>query len=204
MAILTHNDLSFEFCFKELDDCLWIQYEIYFKWKGEPVFRDELLKTRKGSWEKRSHGALKANDCEEDYFLAVLNKVLEDNVRAHWVPTDPAVVVGFYPDEPYPFYPSPPKLLYAADHVIEEALERDELKAESGGKLPDDIISMVVFIDVHNWNGAIGYHDQGFCLCMLPHRWELEKFYTDLCEEWEQFKIRERYDERIEEDRNSD
>lgn len=42
MAILHDNNLSFEFIFKEFDECLWLKYEIYFRWNDQYVFRDDV------------------------------------------------------------------------------------------------------------------------------------------------------------------
>ena len=200
MAVLEQWDLSLEFRFKELDECLWVQYEVYFKWRGQSVFRNDLLKRSPIGWANRSEGALKANDYHEDYFLVVLKKVLEENVRAYWQPTEPDIMVGFFPDEDYPFFPPPPKAIYTADHVIEARSRRKEEKERSGGKLPDDTISMVVYVDAYNWGGCGAYQDQGFCLCMRPQRSALEKFYRTLSREWEAFKVRERLVERVAED----
>jgi len=44
MAILEQWNLSFEFVFRELDDALWVQYEFYFRWKGDSIIRDDILK----------------------------------------------------------------------------------------------------------------------------------------------------------------
>lgn len=196
MAILEQWNLSFEFRFKELDDELWVQYEIFFKWRGESVFRDELLKRNPPGWAKRSQGALRANEHHEDTFLPVLKTVLDKNERGYWQPTDPDFTIGFFPDEEYPFFP-PPRPSASADHVIEARLQRAEAKKKAGGKLPDDTITMVAFVDAYNWADCAPYQDQGFCLCMRPQRAHLQRFYNNLNYEWKSFKTRERLDERI-------
>lgn len=76
MAILRDKGLSLEIIFKELDDCLWLKYEIYFRWDDKHIFRDELLKRSPAGWAGRSKGALCANEYDGDSFLPILEEAI--------------------------------------------------------------------------------------------------------------------------------
>lgn len=199
MAVLKKWDLSFEVVFRELDECLWVQYEIYFRWQGEPIFRDELLKRSPSGWVDRPKGALKANEHHGDSLIAVLEKVLDCNEFDYWQPIEPDIVVGFYPDAYFPFMPSHSKIIYEAEHVKTEALAREKQKRENGGKLPDDTITMVAMVDSYNFKDCVAYEGQGPAFIMTPSRENLEQFLSDLKAEWKLFEVEQRLEERIKE-----
>jgi len=92
MAVLSESGLSFGFTFKELDDCLWVRYEFFFRWKDEYVFRDELLKRSPAGWSGRSEGALLANESDEDSFLPVLKQAVDATEPVCWEPIEPDVM----------------------------------------------------------------------------------------------------------------
>ncbi|MDO5646599.1 hypothetical protein [Paracoccus sp. (in: a-proteobacteria)] len=43
MAILIDDDLSLEIKYRELEDD-WVYYDIWLRWRGEPVINDAILK----------------------------------------------------------------------------------------------------------------------------------------------------------------
>ena len=58
MAILQSGNLGLEIRFIEYDSNDWVQYEILFLYKGEPMVQDHQLKRVNEHWQKRSPGAL--------------------------------------------------------------------------------------------------------------------------------------------------
>jgi hypothetical protein len=199
MAVLTDSLLSFEFTFKEVDDVLWVKYEFFFRWDGESVFRDELLKRSPCGWAGRSPGALCANEFDEDSFLPVLREVLTSREPIYWQPTEPDVVIAFYPDRIFPLMPSRSQEIYVADHIVQEREDRRRRKEAHGGILPDDPITMIVFVDAYNWRDGAPYYGSGLGLIMRPQRKDLAVFYKELRREYRAFVTRERLEERIKE-----
>lgn len=198
MATLTDSLLSFEFVFKNVDDCLWIKYEFYFRWNGESVFRDELLKRNPSGWSGRSPGALCANEYDRDTLLPVLQKVLTSTSPTYWQPTEPDVIIGFYPDQEFPFIPRTSAIWYT-DRIKQQMEARRIQKAAHNGVLPDDTITMIVFVDAYNWKNCAPYRGSGLGMIMRPKRSELAKFHRELQSEYRAFVVKERLAERLEE-----
>lgn len=196
MAILHDNGLSLEFVFKEVDGCLWLRYEIYFKWDEEYVFRDELLKRSPAGWADRSEGALCANEYDGDSFLPVLKMAIDAVEPVCWEPTEPDILIAFYPDQTFPMIPDRKKVAYA-DHILKQREERRRRKIANNGRLPDDVITMIVYVDAYNFRGCSPYYGTGFAMMLAPTREQLAGFHRQLKREYEEFVVRERLAERI-------
>lgn len=197
MAIIKESDLSFEFNFCTLDDALWVQYELFFRWKNENLIRDDILKRSPSAWSGRSNGAFLANEFDRDSFLPVLNEVLASNESNYWVPTEPDVVIAFFPDFAIPFLPSTAKMIYEADSAKASRERQERRKKQNEGKLPDDNITMVAMVDCYNFKGCKAYEGQGPALVLTTTRRKWEKFRDELESEWQRFKIEQRLEERL-------
>jgi hypothetical protein len=75
--------------------------------------------------------------------------------------------------------------------------QREQRKEQNGGKLPDDIITMMAMVDCYNFKGCKAYEGQGPALVLTTTRRKWEKFRKELESEWERFKIEQRLDERL-------
>lgn len=95
--------------------------------------------------------------------------------------------------------PSRSQEIYVAEHILKQREERRRRKDANGGILPDDRITMIVFVDAYNWRGCAPYFGVGMGLIMRPQRRELGAFYSELRREYRAFAIRERLEERIKE-----
>lgn len=188
MATLQSRDLSFEFCFSGFEDG-WVQYQFYFKWQGEPLVRDDLLKKWGEYWGSRPSGALLANEDAGDGFAPFLRKVLSQDKADYWEPTEPDIMVAIYPDDFFPFLPSHHKLIYESPELQAERKARAALKKEKG-QLSDDRYTFMVFVDAYNLKRAGFYYGQGLTLQMVVNREELETFATCLEREYLEFKER--------------
>ena len=111
MAILTSEELSLEiiYCGFEYD---WIQYEIYFRWQGEHVINDAILKRRGEYWGARPVGSLLANEHRECCILPVIKRVIETNEPDYCEPVEPDIILAIYPEQYFPFLPSHMQLVY--------------------------------------------------------------------------------------------
>ena len=58
------------------------------------------------------------------------------------------------------------------------------------GKLPDDVICMVVFIDQYNFARWDAYRGEGPALVLQPQRQQLEQFLADLKQQYMEFKLK--------------
>lgn len=195
MAILKSGNLIFEFRFKEFDDCGWVQYEILFKWGDQPIINDSILKRYNEHWANRSFGAFKANDHREDSFIQILDKVLETNEPDYWEPIEPDVTIGIYPDMYFPFLESHLKLVWEKPEAKQKREERERGKSEAAGRLPDDPITLVIFVDQYNMEDCEPYSGEGPALIMVPTRKQLETFAKELKKEYMEFKNKYPVDE---------
>ena len=71
MASLNSGNLSFDFQYTGFKG-IWIEYEFYFRWKGEPVIRDKVLKRNNDYWDARSKHAFLAREDEKDGLLPLI------------------------------------------------------------------------------------------------------------------------------------
>lgn len=197
MAILQSGDLSFEFCFSGFEDG-WVQYQFYFKWQGEPLIRDDLLKKWNEYWGNRPTGAFLANADEADSFVPFLQKVLSQDKAEYWEPIEPDIMVAIYQEGYFPFLPSHHKLLYESPESTARRKAREALKKEKG-PLPDDSYTFMVFVDAYNLRGTGAYYGQGLTLQLITNREKLEKFTTCLEREYLEFKDRFQVDRQNEE-----
>jgi len=199
MACLQSDNITFEFRFKEFDDCFFIQYEISFLWNGQPMFNDDILKKSNQFWANRNHGAFKAWDHREDIFIATLEKVLQTNKADYWHPAEPGVTIAIYPDRLFPFTDKKDDFAWETETQRKERLEREERKAAAGGKLPDDCITVIVLIDQYNLENSELYNGDGPALIISPKRHQVERFCCELKKEYRIFKERFQVDKKNEE-----
>ncbi len=196
MAKLQSGDLSFDFRYSGFEDG-WVQYQFYFRWKGESLARNDLLKRWGEYWGSRREGAFLANEYKGDGLIPLLRKVLDDDKADYWEPMEPDIVIAIYPKGYFPFLPSRHKLIYERpDHKAKrEAWEA--LKKEKG-TLPDDSYTLIVFVDAYNFKEADAYYGQGLSLHMIVNRNELEEFAKNLEDEYREFKRRFEVDQWLE------
>jgi hypothetical protein len=179
MAKLTSGNLTLEIRFREFDDAGWVQYEILFLWENKPIINDALLKRCNKHWQARNYGAFKANQYERDDLIAKLEKVLETNEPGYWEPLEPDIIIGIYPEIAFPFLRSKLEILYESEEFRQSREHREKSKQETG-KLPDDPITLIVFVDAYNFENSDGYSGEGPALIMSPARSALELFCSEL------------------------
>lgn len=173
MAKLQSGDLNLEIVFNSFE-AEWIAYEIRFFWKDEIIVNDNILK-RDGEWSsKRRYGTFLANDYEYDRLIEFLKKVLDTNEPDYWEPVEPDVLIAIYPGMFFPFIKSP---WIAIDGRELKQIEKD---IQEKGKSPDDLFTVITFIDTYNFKNSDAYSGQGVSLHMIVKRIDLDKFVTDL------------------------
>lgn len=188
MAVMSIDDLSLEVAYREFEDG-WVYYQIWFRWRGEPIVNDAVLKRHNEHWAKRGTGAIVACEHRECGILPLLRHVLETNEPDYWEGIDPDVLLAVYPDSVFPFLPSKWTLAYQAPEV-RAAREARDAKRDESGPLPDDIVEILLFVDVYNFDKAYFYSGNGLCFRLSPTRARLEQFYRDLRAEYVAFKER--------------
>lgn len=173
MAKLQSGDLNLEIVFNSFGD-EWIAYEIKFFWKDDIIVNDSILK-RDSEWlGKRRYGTFMANDYEKDHLIEVMRKVLDTNEPDYWEPVEPDALIAIYPEMFFPFIKS---------HwvIIEEGdVKQIEKEKPEKGKSPDDLFTIITFIDTFNLKNSDAYSGQGVSLHMIVKRKDLEKFVTEL------------------------
>lgn len=197
MAKLTCHELTLEVRYRELDPYLWVQYDLLFLWKGEPMVEDALLKRSPAGWAGRGKGVLQANEFDGDSLLPALKEVIETNVAGRWEPTEPDVLFAFYPDQVFPFLPSKGRTGWEAPHIKKQRLARERAKKAAGGRLPDDPFTIIAFADAYQWKESDAYAGNGLALVMTARRKDVERFYRQLAREYQAFVRRERLHERL-------
>lgn len=185
MATIYHGDLSLEIHYREFE-FQSVYYDIWLRWRGEPVINDAILKRVNEHWAKRGIGAVKADEHYECGVLPLLQKVLENNEADYWEATDPDIILALYPNGAFPFLPSKWRLVYERADAS-EIRERRERELAATGPLPDDYIELMLFVDTYNFEGSKGYSGSGVCFRMVPTRAQLERFYESLKQEYLEF-----------------
>ena len=203
MAKLTCYQLTLEVRFREFDENCWLQYEMSFLWEGQPIVDDGLLKRSPAGWANRTYGTFKANEFDCDSLLPLLKRVLDENLEDYWEPAEPDVVLAFYPEREFPFLPSHSTSIFEADHIIRERAEREAAKRAAGGRLPDDLMTVVAFVDGYNWQNCCAYPGSGLALVLRSCRGDVQQFHDELSQEYEAFRHEWRIDERLR-DRDGD
>ena len=193
MATLTSDDLSLEIRYRGFQHG-WVQYEIFFRWQGEAILNDEILKRQGDYWGGRGRGGVLANEDEKCCILPVLQKVLETNEPDYCETIEPDIVLAIYPEQYFPFLPSKWKLVRESEAFKDAREERARLKEEHG-VLPDDLIDLMLFVDTYNFKECRAYSGNGMCLKMTVRRDQLEEFYRSLEAEYQDFCHRFRLDE---------
>jgi hypothetical protein len=196
MATLKSGELSFDFRYTGFEYG-WVQYQFYFCWRSEPIVRDGVLKRWSDYWNGRPQSAFLANDYESDGLLPFLRKVLESDEADYWEPLEPDIILALYPDDYFPFLKSHLTLVYESEESKRKREERRKLK-EQEGKLPDDLFTLIAFVDAYNFKDADAYYGQGFSMHMIVERHEIEAFANELESEYIEFKKRFKVDEYME------
>ncbi|MDM8548801.1 hypothetical protein QUF72_01935 [Desulfobacterales bacterium HSG2] len=194
MAILKSELLSLEISFTRFDEAGWVHYEICFRWKNELIINDKILKRDGEYWGARKTGSFLANEYERDGLTRVISQVLNSNEPEYWEPMEPDMIVAIYPEMYFPFMKSHHKLVYERDEHRKEREEREKRKKESG-RLPDDIFTIIVFIDAYNFKDSNAYYGEGISLHLIADRETLEKFNSELSKEYAEFKEKYKLDE---------
>lgn len=193
MATISSEDLSFEFNYSNFEGG-WIRYQFYFRWRGDNIINESVLKKEGDYWGNRGDGAFLAEEYEVDGLTRLLKKVLEKNQADYWESLDPDILVAVYPDQFFPFLPSHYQLVRESDEHKAEREARENLKREQGN-LPDDLFTMIVSVDAYNLKHAVTYYGSGLSLQMVVSREELEVFLNGLETEYQAFKEKFRVDE---------
>ena len=191
MAILQSGNLGLEIRFIEYDSNDWVQYEILFLYKGEPMVQDHQLKRVNEHWQKRSPGAFKANQYGRDGFIPTIREALDSDQPQSFTPMDPDITMAIYPLGVFPFIASGWELIYQSDEAEQEEEDRELIREVAGGRLPGDPFTIIFKVDVYNYGETMVYHGEGpaLILCVRRHELrefceELEKEYAAFCRQW--------------------
>lgn len=151
----------------------WLHYEIYFRYKGEPIIRDDLLKRSPKAWGDRPPGALLANEHGGCSLVPTLKRVLETNQAQYWQPIEPDFTIAFYPGMYFPFQPS-----HWVDVTPPEMADPEDRRYDVG---PDDTpVTIIAMVDAYNFGQEFAYNLQGPALILHVERRVLEQFCDDL------------------------
>lgn len=199
MAILSCEKLSLEIRFREIDEHQNVQYDAWLRFDGKPLINPAVLKREEGYWQDRIADSLRAADGLDDSLIPTLQEALETNQPRSWRPADPGFELFIYPEVYFPpitreDFETPFRLNFTARH------EQAELRrAESEGKLPDDLINVYLQVDLMNFSGQESYGGTGAALQMCVYRWEVENFLDDL--KYEYAELLRRYPQRMDDAR---
>ncbi len=172
----------------------WITYEIKFYWKNDAIVNDNILKRAGELWRRRSHATFMANDYRHDHLIEIIKSILETNKSEYWEPIEPDIVIAIYPNEFFPFMKSHWTLIKNGEDENEEEniknrekeeREKDVQKEQNKNEIyitknPDDLFTIISFIDTYNFEGQDTYSGEGISLHMIVTRNELELFVAEL------------------------
>ncbi len=175
MVKLQSNDLILDIRFIGFKD-EWIEYEIKFCWKDDIIVNDSILKREREYWGKRSTGAFLANDYQKDFLIETIRNILQTNEPEYWEPLEPDAIIAIYPGMFFPFLKSH---LSEEEHEEKEH-EEDEKKEPKKGKQPDDLFTIITFIDSYTFKNNRAYSGEGISLHLIVTRESLKKFADEL------------------------
>lgn len=187
MAKLKSNNFALEIRYVKLDIENWIQYEILFLYKDQPIIQDALLKRVNEHWRERSFGAFKANECDRDELIDTIQEALDTDEPRYYQPTDPDFIFAIYPNEIFPFMPSNLQLVWSSDEIIQQDEDHELIREVAGGRLPDDLFTLILMVDTYNFGDERAYSSEGPALILLPRRHELRQFLSELKKEYVEF-----------------
>lgn len=187
MAILQSGNLGLEIRFVELDSENWVQYEILFLYKGEPMVQDHQLKRVNEHWQKRSPGAFKANQYGHDGFIPTIRAALDSDQPQSFTPIDPDITLAIYPLRGFPFIASGWELIYQSEEAEQEEQDQALIREVAGGRLPSDPFTIIFKVDMYNYGETMMYHGEGPALILLVRRHELREFCDELEQEYAAF-----------------
>lgn len=190
MAILSSYNLGLEIRFIELDSNNWVQYEIRFLYKDEPMAVDSQLKRSPEHWSKRSPGAFLANQYGQDGFLPTLWRALETEQPQFFTPIDPDVTLAIYPRQVFPRVGQEWSLIYRSQEDEQDEQDAALIREVAGAldaPLPDDPFTVVLKVDMYNYGHTPMYMGSGPALILLVKRHELLAFTEALQREYDAF-----------------
>jgi hypothetical protein len=186
MATLLVDDLGLEIRYRNFEYG-WVVYDILPLWRGKPILNDAILKRHNDYWGGRAYGGVHANEHRGCAVLPLLRRVLETNKADYCETLDPDILLAIYPNRYFPFLPSTMKLLWEAPHLTEARAKR-EAERDPLGRLPEDVIEVILSVDTYNFSDCDAYSGQGVCFRLAPRRHALEEFYQQLRAEYVIFK----------------
>lgn len=179
MAKLESDGLTLEIKFNSYKD-EWLNYDIKFYWKDDLIVNDSIFKRDGEYWKNRSFGTFLANDYKRDCLIRTIRKVLKNNSPDYWEPIEPDIKVAIYPDMYFPFLKD--KWILIEDGEIKQKEEKDL-------KNPDDLFTIITFIDAYNFKNCGAYSGSGISLHQIINRSDLEKFVDELEKEYSNLEI---------------
>lgn len=115
-------------------------------------------------------------DYQKDFLIGTIRDILQTNEPEYWEPLEPDALIAIYPGMFFPFLKS---------HIIEEETEEKEQKK---GKQPDDLFTIITFIDSYTFKNNRAYSGEGISLHLIVTRENLEKFANELEIEYRNLK----------------
>ena len=188
MAKLRSDDLVLEIKFQDYNDG-WVEYEIAFLWQDEPIINDSLLKRITPYWQRRSPGRFKANQLLEDDLVRTLEEALANGKASYWEPLEPDITISIYPNQDFPFLCFSQGKHISSDRSGAEGLgNQGEEGAETDAREDEGTFTLVVAVDLYNFQGSRVYYGEHVALIMTPTRQALERFAKELRAEYASFK----------------
>lgn len=190
MAILSSGNLSLEIRMTGRDMEDWIRYEIFFRYKGQSILDDRMLKYRDFShhWNSRPFGGVIGEDCDEDELITTMQKALDSGEPQYFEALDPGFLVAVYPNQVFPFIPSNRERVYQTDDLEQQEMDEELIRELAGGNLPGDPVTVIVRIDSFHFGDEIAYSMDGPAMILTTTRYEVQQFIDNLRKEYAAIK----------------
>ncbi len=124
----------------------------------------------------RSSSTGKMTYYQKDFLIETIRDILKTNEPEYWEPLEPDSIIAIYPGMFFPFLKS---------HLIEKEIEEkeheeNEKKKQKTGRQPDDLFTIITFVDSYNFKNNRAYSGAGISLHLIVTREHLEKFANEL------------------------
>lgn len=188
MAVLQDEKIGLEVRFSPDCDGDILEYDVRFLWNGEPIIRDEVIRSDNEYWMAHLPGGFRAWDHGDDVLIRAIRRVLETDTADYWESLEPSVNIQFLPGVSFDDLTSLWKVAVGKNvsECVKDYVEsvRDKLAQQR----QDATCLVIARVDPFNLRDQQLYHLGGACLVLHVERSQLEQFAAELDSEYQNLR----------------
>lgn len=187
MAVLANDGLELEIRYAGFEYG-WVEYSFDCRWRGRPIFADEVMKRSPEGWAGRGRGQFRGNVDVICGLLPFFDELFSTRRPAFLEPIEADFIIAAYPNQFFPFLPSKATVVYKSECFRAERLAEEKAREQAGGVLDSDPVTLILSFDAYQFAESGYYRGAGPALHMLPSWGELKDFADALRREFVLFE----------------